>query len=154
MLTRFSKRASIMILAAVCSLPVLAQRPGGGGPPAGGADASQRHEFMAGYLGLTESQKEQVKAIFAPLQGAAESMRGQMQSKQEELQAAVKAHQSDQQIEQIAAAIGALHAQQVAAQSKARAKFYAILTPEQKEKLNTFERNTQGQGGRPAGGRP
>lgn len=154
MLTRFSKHAATLTLAALCSLPVAAQRPGGGGPPAGAADASQRHEFMAGYLGLSDTQKEQVKANFAPLQGASEAARGQMQSKQEELQAAVKANQSDQQIEQIAAAIGALHAQQVAAQAKARAKLYAILTPEQKEKLAAFERNAPGGSGRPAGGRP
>lgn len=88
MSTRFSKRASIMIIAAICSLPVSAQRPGGG-PPRGAPDASQGHEFRAGYLSLTESQEEQVKAIFAP-QSATESMRGQLQSKQDELQAAVK----------------------------------------------------------------
>jgi Spy/CpxP family protein refolding chaperone len=154
MLTRFSKRAAILTVAALCSLPLAAQRPGGGGPPAGAADASQRHEFVAGYLGLTDSQKEQVKVIFAPMQSAQEAMRGQMQSKQEELQAAVKANQRDQQIEQIAAAIGALHAQQIAGQAKVRAKFYAILTPEQKEKLAAFERNSEDLGGRPGGGRP
>ena len=154
MLTRFSKHAAILTLAALCSLPLAAQRPGGGGPPAGVADPSQRHEFMAGYLGLSDTQKEQVKAIYTPLQGASEAARGQMKSKQEELQVAVKANQSDQQIEQIAAAIGALHAQQVAVQAKARSKFYAILTPEQKEKLAAFERNAPGESGRPAGGRP
>ena len=154
MLTRFSKHAAILTLATLCSLPVVAQRPGGGGPPAGVVDATARHEFMAGYLGLSDSQKEQVKAIYKPLQGASEAARGQMQSKQEELQEAVKANQSDQQIEQIAAAIGALHAQQVAAQAKARARLSAILTPEQKEKLAAFERNASGGRGRPAGGRP
>lgn len=152
-MTRFMKAPAMLALAAFCTLPLAAQRPGGGGPPAGAGDAAQRHEFIAGYLGLTDGQKEQVKAIFAPLQGAQEAMRGQMQSKQEELQAAVKANQGDQQIEQIAAAIGALHTQQVAMQSKARAKFYAILTPEQKAKLDAFERNAQG-GGKPGGGRP
>ncbi len=154
MLTRFSKRTAVLALAALCSLPVAAQRPGGGGPPAGAGDPAQRHEFMAGYLGLTDSQKEQAKAIFAPMQSAQESLRGQMQSKQEELQAAVKTNQSDQQMEQIAAAIGTLQAQQVATRAKSFAKFYAILTPEQKAKLDAFERNTQGGGGRPAGGRP
>ena len=154
MLTQFSKRAAILALAALFTLPIAAQRPGSGGPPAGVADASQRHEFLAGYLGLTDSQKEQVKAIFAPMQSAQEAMRGQMQSKQEELQAAVKANQSDQQIEQIAAAIGTLQGLQMAGQAKARAKLYALLTPEQKEKLASFERNAAGQGGRPGGGRP
>ncbi len=76
-----------------------------------------------------------------------------MRSKQEELQAAVKANQSDRRMEQIAAAIGALHAQQMAGQAKVRAKFYVLLTPEQKEKLAAFERNAGGSG-KPAGGRP
>ncbi len=70
MSTRISKRAAILTLAALCSLPVAAQRPGGGGPPADAAGASQRHEFLAGSLGLTGSQKEQVKVIFAPVQSA------------------------------------------------------------------------------------
>jgi hypothetical protein len=99
-----------MILAAVRSLPVLAQR----------------HEFMAGYLGLTESPKGQVKQVkvtFAPVRRAAESMRGQLQSKQEELQAASKANQTDQQMEQFTSTIGVLHAQQVAVQVQARTKF-------------------------------
>lgn len=151
MLTQFSKGTAILALAALCSLPLAAQRPGGAGPP---ADPSQRYEFMAGYLGLTDSQKEQAKAIFAPVQSQQEAMRGQMQSRREELQAAVKANQSDQQIEQIAVAIGTLHGQQTAAQAKARAKFYALLTPEQKEKLAAFERGGAGQFGQPRGGRP
>ena len=153
MLNRFSKRAVVLTLAALCSLPLAAQRPGGGSPPAGAPDSAKRHEFIAGYLGLTESQKEQAKTIFADMQGQ-DALRGQMQSKREELQAAVKSNQSDQQIEQIAGAIGTLQAQQLAAQSKARAKFYLILTKEQQEKLEAFERVAPGGSGRPTGGRP
>lgn len=51
--TRKSAAAAILMLAA----PGFAQRPGGGGPP----DLIQRYDFIAGYLNLTGSQRDQVK---------------------------------------------------------------------------------------------
>ena len=50
------------------------------------------------------------------------------------LESAVKANASDAEIERAAAAVSALHTQHVASMAKRFAKFYAILTPEQKEK--------------------
>ena len=53
-------------------------------------------------------------------------------------------------IEQLAAAIGTLHGQRLAAQAKNRAKVFAILTAEQKAKLDELMK----QFGQRGGGRP
>lgn len=140
------------ILAVAISLPVLAQ-PGGGRPGGSGApDPAARHEFMAGYLGLSESQKEQAKAIFSEGAAEREQMRGQMQAAREALRDAVKGNKTDAEIERIAAELGAMHARVTGQQAKQQRRFYQILNDEQKKKLETFLEQ-RGEGG-PGGGRP
>ena len=129
--------------------PLAAQRPGGGPPFGAGPAAQERHEFMAGYLGLSESQKEQAQQIFSGAQASAASMHGQMESARTELQNAIKANEPESRLEQLAAAIGALHGQGLAAQTKGRARFLSILSEEQRKKLESFERNTGDRGQRP-----
>ncbi len=134
------------LLSSALSVAALAQM---GGRPTGAApDPAARHEFLAGYLNLSESQKEQVKAIFAGTEAQREQMQGQLQSARQALQAAVKANQPDSAIEQIAATIGNLQAQGIAAQAKQQRKLYSILTDEQQKKLDTFMAQ-QDRGGRP-----
>ncbi len=159
-------------LATIFSLSLSAQRPGGrpqgvsagrpSGPPLGvtangPSDPSQRYEFMAIFLDLSDPQKEQVKAIFGAVSADAEVQRSEMEEKQDALQEAIKANSSAFDLEQFGAEIGTLHGKMVAAQAKVRAQFYAILTPEQKDKLAAMEAMRGGAGrgaGRGAGGRP
>ncbi|MBL8173772.1 MAG: Spy/CpxP family protein refolding chaperone [Bryobacterales bacterium] len=110
-----------------------------GRPQRGQFDPEARAAFLAGYLELTDSQKTQAKEIFASARTEAEQARGQMKSAREALEAAVKTNASDSRIDQASAAVGALATQQVASMAKRFAKFYAILTPQQKEKLETLK---------------
>ncbi len=147
MFNNLLKRASVYALAAIFTLTLSAQAPGGrpqGGPP---SDPSQRFEFIAGYLELSDSQKVQTKEIFTAMSASTDALRGRMQSKREELQAAITANKSDTDLEQIATQIGTLHGQGLAAQSKSRAKLYSILSAEQKQKLLAFEKMQQDRGG-------
>lgn len=130
-------------MATLFGAALLAQPPAGAGRPQGagpGGDPAQRHEFIATMLNLSDAQKTQVKAIFANSASAAEAGREKMKKAHEDLQAAVKANKSDFEIDQLAAAIGTMQGQRLAAQSKSRAKVYAILTAEQKAKLDELSK--------------
>lgn len=145
---KFAKYALAAMTLAL-SLPAMAQRPTGGGAP----DLAARYDFIAGYLNLSDSQKAQATAIFSASTADRDAMQGKMQSAQEALQAAVKGNKTDFEIDQLAATIGALEGQGTAARAKVEKKFYAILTDEQKKKLETLQQNGMA-GGNPGGGRP
>ena len=152
MIMKFAKYSLAALLVA---LPALAQRPTGSGAP----DPAARYEFIAGYLNLSDSQKEQAKAVFSGGTADREAMQGKMQSAREALQAAVKGNKADFEIDQLAAAVGTLEGQGVAARAKLEKKFYTILNDEQKKKLETLLQQGMGVGrpsGPPAGvgGRP
>lgn len=131
MTRRFGTRMAALVAVALGAMGLMAQ---GGRPQRGPLDFEARADFIAGYLGLTDSQKAQAKEIFGPAKAEFEQGRGQMQSAREALESAVKTNASDTEIERAAAAVGALHAQHVASMAKRLAKFHSILTPEQKEK--------------------
>jgi Spy/CpxP family protein refolding chaperone len=121
-------------LAALIALPAFAQGPRGRGPGGGGS----RVEFLAGYLSLTDAQKTQAQAIFEAASAALETARGQAQSAHDAIRAAVKANAADAEFDRLGAALGAVQGQMAAIQGKADAKFYAILTAEQKEKYDSM----------------
>lgn len=131
MTRRFGTGMAALAAVALGAMGLMAQS---GRPQRGQFDFEARANFIAGYLGLTDSQKAQAKEIFGPAKAEFEQGRGQMQSAREALEAAVKANTSDAEIERAAAAVGALHTQHVASMAKKFAKFHSILTPEQKEK--------------------
>jgi len=120
-------------------------------PP--GRPEGNRLEFLAGYLGLTEAQKTQAAEIFSAERAATETLRGQMTSAHDALQAAVKANKPEAELEQLAAAVGTLHGRIAAAHAKAQAKFYNLLTAEQKAKLDQMGDRVRGRFG-PQGRRP
>ncbi|MCW5979175.1 MAG: periplasmic heavy metal sensor [Bryobacteraceae bacterium] len=120
---------SVTLLVAAAALPVLADPGFPGGGPRG-------PDFLAGYLGLSDAQKEQAKAIFEAADAAAETPRGELQSAREALTAAVKAGQPDAALDQLSAAVGVIEGQLTAIRAKATAKFYALLTAEQKQKYD------------------
>jgi Spy/CpxP family protein refolding chaperone len=136
---QITKRKTLIAgLSLLTALPILAWQ--GGPPPA------RRLDYLAGYLSLTDSQKTQAQTIFTASETAAETVRGQAASAHSNLQTAVKANASDAEIDKLAATIGALDGQLTAIRAKAEAKFYALLTAEQKAKYEEM-RGPGGPGG-------
>ncbi len=103
---------------------------GGGGP------FGHLREFVAVYLDLTDAQKAQATGIFDGARAAAEPVVEQLKAGHETMRAAIKAGKSDAELQRIADQQGALMAQLAGSHAKAMAKFYAILTPEQKAKAD------------------
>jgi Spy/CpxP family protein refolding chaperone len=138
------RRKIIAAMALLTALPVLAQdspRRGGGGG---------RLDYLAGYLSLTDTQKAQAQTIFDAAATASETARGQMTAAQDALTAAIKANRPDADLDRLAAAIGVIQGNVAAINAKAQAKFYALLTTEQKAKYDA--QGNRGPGG-PGGGR-
>ena len=134
----------LIFLAAM--LPLLAQGPGPGprprgfgGPRAGGPGGGGPNQvaYLAGYLGLTDAQKTAATAIFTAADTASTTARGALRSAEDALQAGVKAGTSENQLDQLAAAVGVAQGQLAAIRAKADVKFRALLTPDQKTKLDT-----------------
>ena len=133
------RRSVIAALALLTALPVLSQGFRGG--------AGNRLDYLAGYLSLTDSQKPQAKIIFDAAATANETARGQFTAAQEALTAGVKANRTDAELDRLAAAVGLVQGQLAAINAKASAKFYALLTPEQKTKYDAL--GNRGGGGGP-----
>jgi len=130
-MTKLFLLAALAILPAV---PVLAQR---GRPFDGG---SRRLDFLAGYLGLSDTQKQQAQAIFDAARQAATAARGQLLSARDALRAASKANQSEAELDRLASAAGAMEGQLAAIEAKAFAKFYALLTADQEMKYDEMRK--------------
>ncbi len=130
--------AALMLIAA---LPMAAQGPRGRG---------NSLDFLAGYLSLTDAQKTQAKTIFDAAETASETARGTLTAARTALNTAVKANASDAELDRLSAAIGVIDGQLTAIQAKASAKFYALLTAEQKTKYDALQTSR----GAPGGNRP
>ncbi|MBM3794643.1 MAG: periplasmic heavy metal sensor [Acidobacteria bacterium] len=135
--------ASALLAAFALAAPASAQRPPHEG--AGATMSSSRLDFLAGYLGLTDSQKSQAKSIFDAASTASTTAQGQLAAARDALTAAVKTNAADTQLDRLAAAVGTVHGQIEAIRAKANAKFYALFTAEQKTKFDAL--GNRGQGG-------
>lgn len=131
-----NRRILIAVFAILAALPLAAQGRGSGG--------GSRLDYLAGYLGLTDAQKTQAQAIFDAEKTASETLSGEAEAARDALSAAVKAGAADAQIDTLSNAVGAIHAKLTAVHAKAQVKFRAILTAEQKAKLDARESNGPG----------
>jgi len=120
----------------------LAQRGHGPGGPGG-----NRVDFLATVLSLTDAQKTQATAIFDAAETASTSLRETHAQQRTALNDAAKSNASDASIDQLAATLGATSGQLAAIQTKAFAKFYALLTTEQRTKLDALHANGRGMRG-------
>ena len=124
---------------------VMAQGPGPNGPP-DPATRVQRHvQHLTKALSLTAEQQQQATTIYTNAATGESGIHDSMLAAHYSLLTPIK--NNDQNgITQAATTIGNLTAQIVAAQAKAHAAFYQILTPDQQSKLNQFEGEGHGHG--------
>jgi protein CpxP len=128
--------AAVAALAA--GMTVAQTPPAGTQRPLGKAPSSRPawgHQQMMQALELTSKQQQQAKSIFDDARQTAQPIREQMRQNREALHAAVKANNTAE-IERISTQQGELKGKTLAIRSQAMAKFYAILTPEQRTKLD------------------
>ena len=107
--------------------------------PTEGADRPARGRWHKGRMGadlnLTDSQKEQAKSIFSASRDQAKPLMQQLRDARKALNDAAKSGAPEAEIDRLANSLGPIQAQLAAVQSKAFAKFYALLTPEQRTKV-------------------
>ena len=87
---------------------------------------------MIGYLGLTDQQQTQAKAIFSSARESAQPLRQQLKQVRADLRAAI---QAGQPVNELAANEGKLRGQLVAIRANAAEQFRGLLTPPQLQKL-------------------
>ncbi|MBZ5533325.1 MAG: periplasmic heavy metal sensor [Acidobacteriia bacterium] len=149
------KKPLLKVLAAVAvgvlGLVAFAQMPKHHDPAA----RIQHHvDFLTKKLALTPAQQQQATTIFTNQANAGKAMREQMKTAHESLKAAVQKNDSAA-IDQASNTIGNTTAQMISSRAKARAAFFATLTPDQQSKLTEMESHGRGKGwghGRGRGG--
>jgi Spy/CpxP family protein refolding chaperone len=135
----FMKYAAVAALAAGM---VFAQAPTGNLQPGASPQQGRRGfmrwnpEHIAQALNLTDSQKAQARTIFQRARQSAEPVRQELKQNREALAAAAKAGKSESDIQNLANERGRLLGKLVAIRTVASAKFYQMLTPEQRVKAD------------------
>lgn len=142
--------ARILVVALASTLTVAAQRgPRPDGPTdtvQNSADAIARKvTFLTSLLTLTTAQAAQATTIFTNAGAAVTPIQTNLSAARTSLKAAVQSNNTAQ-IDQLSTQIGTFTGQITAAQSKAEAAFYAILTAEQRTRYDAVG---GGRGGRP-----
>jgi len=130
--------AKLLTLALLFSATAALAQRGGRGP---GGPRGNRIDFLATVLSLTDAQKTQAAAIFEAAETASTSLRETQALQRTALNDAAKSNAADAAIDQLAATLGATSGQLAAIQTKAFAKFYALLTTEQRTKLDELHAN-------------
>jgi periplasmic protein CpxP/Spy len=97
--------------------------------------AREHLDRIAQKLGLSDAQKQQARSIFEQAREQSQPIRQQLKQNREAMAAAVKANQVSE-IHKLAHVRGDLVAKQATVRGEASAKFYAILTPEQRVKAD------------------
>lgn len=136
----FTKYAAVATLVAGIGF---AQAPAGNLRPDAEGTQEGRRGFMSGHLdrftqalNLTDSQKEQARKIFDSARQSAQPIRQEMRQNREKLAAAAKVSTNESDIQKLATEQGRLFAKLVVIRTEASAKFYKILTPEQRMKAD------------------
>jgi Spy/CpxP family protein refolding chaperone len=114
---------------------LLAQPPAGGRQGGAGGDFSQRLENMlTKFLSLDATQQNQVHTILADAQVQSKGSADQLKTLRASLKDAIKTNNTAQ-IDALTLQISQMQQPLDATRSKAAARIYAILTPEQQNKL-------------------
>ena len=132
-LIRFATMASLAVSAALAQSPSAPAQPSPAKPPFARRAAMRRHLMEA--LNLTDAQKQQAKTIFQEARQSAQPLRQELRQNRQALAVAVKANDTAK-IQQLSQTEGNLLGKVIAIRTEANAKFYAILTPEQRAKAD------------------
>jgi len=128
-----------MLTLTLASALVLAQSQNSSPNPPSAAERSQhRVEMLTAKLSLTAEQQQQATTIFTNSGTTTQPLVENMLRTQQSLASAVK-NNDTAGIEQASATVGKLTTQITAAEGKADAAFYQILTPEQRAKMDQPE---------------
>ena len=92
----------------------------------------QMFDRVAAKLNLTEAQRGQAKSIWRSARESSRPIAQQLRQAHVVLREAAKSGKPDAEIDQLAANAGQFAGQLTAVRTKAFAKFYAMLTPEQR----------------------
>lgn len=124
----------LLMLGAIMTPLTFAQAPTQPLDPA--ARIQARVKALSDFVTLTDAQKQQMTTIWTDADKAGTEARASMTTMRGDLRKAVKSNDSAA-IEKIAAAIGTIEGQNMGAGAKANAAIYALLTAEQKAKLDS-----------------
>ena len=91
-------------------------------------------DHVSEVLNLSEAQKTQARTIFDQARQSAQPVRQELRANREKLSAAAKVANNDSDIQKLSVEQGRLLGKLIAIHTEARAKFYQILTPEQRVK--------------------
>jgi Spy/CpxP family protein refolding chaperone len=138
----------IVSIAALTAVALLAQGPrpdnhddggrGSANPPTVATIVAHEVTFLTTFLTLTTSQATQSTTIFTTALTSIDTIQTQITTAKTALAAAVKTN-TTATINTQAAAIGTLEGQIVALNANADAAFYALLTTDQKTKLDSLD---------------
>jgi Spy/CpxP family protein refolding chaperone len=130
--TKTVKRSVALFAAlAITATGLMAQVPG---KRMRGEHRGKGAERMAAFLNLNEAQKVQAKTIFESARQTSAPIRSELKEGRKALAEAVKTGRSDAEIQALADQQGRLMGQVAGIHAKAKAQFYATLSPEQKAK--------------------
>jgi len=128
------------------------QRAGMAADPAQRAARQQKmQDFLATALNLTDDQKAQAQQIAADAQAQMKVLAPQMRDVRLAVSNAIKSGADDATLSSLAAQEGDLAGKAAAIRIKAMAKFYALLTPDQRDKADKMRGQLQGMFGGPMG---
>ena len=141
-----NKSMILVLLTIVFAAILYAQGPGPGGPPDPATMVQHRVQHLTKMLSLTPEQQQQATTIFTNAVNGAAGIHDSMKTAHQNLQTAIK--NNDQNgITQASTTIGNLTTQMIAAEAKAHAAFYQILTPDQKNTMDQMGDRGWGHGG-------
>ena len=99
---------------------------------------------MGRALNLTDAQREQIRAIVKQTAEANADVRDQLKSIREQERAAIKAGGSESELKNLAQSAAPVMAQLHGSRLVAQAKIYALLTPEQRQKMDQMRERGRG----------
>ena len=141
MKSRFSKMLGMGLVAAGLMLAQTPQPTPTPGTPAAPGARMHRRGRMLRALNLTPDQKTQAKTIFQAAHATAQPIAAQMRDARLALSNAAKSNAPDAEIDRLSNNAANLSSQLMAIRAKAFEKFYTILTPDQKTKLDSMKGN-------------
>ena len=94
--------------------------------------------YWTSSLGLNAAQMANLRTILTDQQTSINALKTSLDGARAALAASAKANSADSDMDRLATSLGSIFAQAVAVQAKAYARFYALLTPEQKQKFETL----------------